>query len=474
MFFASTAFAAAGGNNGTVLINGQNAASPGNDPHLSCPIVINWSGFDVPVPPTPDNHYSVAFTGVQPTGGNILIDATRSDSPTGDFKTATLQKVYYLSLKDAQPNHKGEIHVNVNVTTTASHTTDTKSKTVWLQGCTVPPPATLKDLTISGICSPTVAGRILWTVVNPNTVDDATSVQVQSSPAGVTATPAFLGTISAGQSATFTTPAPFPSGTHMAATATVSTQTVHSTGGTFRTSTCAVQGQAENPASVSFSDDCTGITATFVSADQHTSTFTVTPPLGAPDTVTGSTSKHYVANASHKHIAITDDKGGTYSHDWVDPGTCNPGGGQAAPVVTEANHCTTGMNLTLSNMNGTAPATFTVVDPDGTVQTVSVNAGQLKKLVFAVKEDTTGTLSVTANGGSKQSFAYKKNCASVLGVKHIRKPSHNPQVLGEHQQLPFTGFDTKRALLDGSVVFFLGAVLCMLGARRREEEQLYY
>jgi hypothetical protein len=46
-------------------------------------------------------------------------------------------------------------------------------------------------------------------------------------------------------------------------------------------------------------------------------------------------------------------------------------------------------------------------------------------------------------------------------------------VKGEHAQLPFTGFDTRRALLDGAALFFLGAVLCMLGARRRGEELVY-
>lgn len=478
MFFASTAFAAGavkppapgggGGNNGTVQINGD-AITNGNDPHITCPIIFKWSGFD-PAPTKDD--YSVTVTGINPTGGTASFTAPTAGNPlTGTFTGPdfTLNGVQ-VQVTGGTANKKGEYHVNLTVSTKSAHSTDTKSKTVWLANCAGG--AAPSDLTVSGTCDPALAHVIDWTVTNPNATD-ATGVTAQSTPAGVTATPSNLGTIAANNgTASFTTPAPLPSGppaTTMGATGTVNGQAVGSNAAGF-TGSCPIAGAVEVPASVSFTDDCSGTTANFTSADQHTSTFNVTDPFGAASTKTGSGSQHYNANAGHKHTAITDDKGGTYSHDWVDPGTC----GHAAPAVTEANHCKSGMNLTLSNMNGTAPATFTVVDPDGNAQTVTVNAGQLKKIVFAVKEDTTGTVSVTATGGAKQQFIYKKNCATVLGVKHTRKPPHKPVVKGEHQELPFTGFETQRALLGGSALFFLGAVLCIMGARRQEEEPLYY
>ena len=170
---------------------------------------------------------------------------------------------------------------------------------------------------------------------------------------------------------------------------------------------------------------------------------------------------------------MSDDKNHSFASDWVDQSACQPAGA-ADPQVDEANHCKSGMNLTLSNMNGTADTTFTVTDPDGKTQHVGVRAGQLKKLSFTVTEDTTGTLSVSAPGLAKQTFTYKKDCASVLGVKHTRKPTHHkPVVKAENAQLPFTGFNTQRALLDGAALFFFGAVLCMLGARRKDEDYVY-
>ena len=472
MFFASTALAAggAGGNNGTVKLGSAGVPfTNANDPHLQCPIQIQWSGFD---PGT--QTYDVAITTTAPTGGTVAVSG---DPVHGTFTVQPTTHQYSLNFGGgATPNNKGEYHVNITVNTTSSTgSSDVKHKTVWVGNCGAGPVAP-SALTVAGVCDPALANTIDWTVTNPNATD-ATLVTAQSTPPGVTATPSNLGTITGNNgTASFTTVAPLPAGTTMGATGTVNGQPVSSTGGAWAGGNCPIAGAPEVPASVSFADDCSGTTVNFTSADQHTSSFTVTEPFGASDSVSGTTSKHYSANAGHRHTAITDDKGGTYSHDWADPGNCNPG--HAAPAVTEANHCKSGMNVTLSNMNGTAPATFTVVDPDGTVQTITVNAGQLKKLVFAVKEDTTGTVSVTAVGGSKQQFIYKKNCATVLGVKHTRKPPHRPVtkpvVKGEHQQLPFTGFETQRALLGGSALFFLGAVLCIMGARRKEEEPLFY
>ena len=235
---------------------------------------------------------------------------------------------------------------------------------------------------------------------------------------------------------------------------------------------CGVNPGNPTPASASANADCSGLSA-HLDGGTNGATFTVTEPGGTHQVVVGPGATQDVSYASGNGATISVNVGNTLLDTASSPTNCT---GTAAPTVDEANHCKSGMNLTLSNMNGTADTTFTVTDPDGNTQQVSVNAGQLKKLAFAVTEDTTGTVTVSAPGLAKQTFTYKKNCATVLGVKHTRKPTHHttkPVVKGEHSQLPFTGFDTRRALLDGAALFFFGAVLCILGARRKDEEIAY-
>ena len=559
MFIASTALAA-GGNNGTVQINGD-LITNGNDPHISCPITFKWAGFDAP---PPNDSYTITMTGTSPTGGTVDMGGGSnqlSGSFSGPDNTLTTSPV----ISGGKPNHKGEYHISISVETKTATNTDTKSKTVWLSGCSPNAPSG-GAISFSGSCTTagSAASGYTWAI---------TATAVPGAPAA--SFPANWNQVGGGgtgaltivDGTTFTTPAgvnsitvtpnpalpagwtltqpnaatPNPCGTANKSISVSGTCNGANNGYSWQLSTTpATSGVAGTfaphsaPANTTaFSTNGSGL-ATFttgladnsidfvvstggwlpasgtvnatancvnnpqpgqVSVDGHCNTttqgydWTVTtspaaagvdgtwaPSGGATTGWTTDATGHaaFSSGVGENHLNITITTG-----NWNGPASANATAcvppGQAAPVVTEANHCASGMNVTLSNMNGTAPATFTVVDPDGNVQTVTVNAGQLKKLVFAVKEDTTGTVSVTAVGGAKQQFIYKKNCATVLGVKHTRKPPHKPVVKGEHQQqLPFTGFDTKRALLDGSVVFFLGAVLCILGARRREEEPLYY
>src|SRR4051812_45774254 len=62
---ASTAIAAAG-NNGAVFINNVSFDSNGNDPHVTCPIILDWTGFD-----TAGADFTVKFTPQAPTGGTV-------------------------------------------------------------------------------------------------------------------------------------------------------------------------------------------------------------------------------------------------------------------------------------------------------------------------------------------------------------------------------------------------------------------
>jgi uncharacterized repeat protein (TIGR01451 family) len=318
------------------------------------------------------------------------------------------------------------------------------------------------DLTLQAACSPAAQGQVLWTITNPAANPTVNSVAVSNGAA-----PA-ANTLAAGASTTFTTAAPQNAPLTASAVTTPGNQSLGSNAVSF-SGTCTAPPPPANeiPASAVFTSTCDGIHAVFTTASLHVTQFDVTEPDGNKSTVNGSGTQDYAADAVSSHLSVTYD-GANQTFDWSDPGGCvQPG--QADPEVSAANHCKTGINVTLSNLNGTADTTFTVVDPDGKSHSVDVRAGQMKKVVYEVTEDTTGEVTVSAAGLAKQTFSYDKDCAEVLGVKHTRKPPHKPVVKGEHAQLPFTGFDMKRALLDGAALFFLGAMLCAFAGRREEQ-----
>lgn len=476
-FFASTAFAAAGGNNGTVLINGQNFSN-GNDPHITCPITFKWSGFD----PGVADDYTITFTGTNPTGGTVDaggVAPLSSNQTGGSFLGPDHTASPPITITGGKPNNKGEYHVTIVVETKSAANTDTKSKTVWLGGCNPAAPSG-GQISFSGQC--TTVGD-----VNSGYTWDITANAVAGAPAAsFPATWSDGGANSGGftivDGTTFSTPKGVNSITVTPNAALPANWTL-SQPKAATPNPCGVNNLPPPPpppggGQVTVNGQCDTTT------QGYDWTVTASPKAAGVDgtwTPAGGSATNWTTDASG---AATFSSGvgqnvidfAVTTANWTGPATASTAAcvpqTAADPQVTEANHCVSGMNLTLSNMNGTADETFTVVEPDGTTEQVLVRAGQLKKLVFAIEEDTTGTLSVTAPGLAKQSFAYHKNCATVLGIKQTRKP---PTVVkGENAQLPFTGFDTKRALLDGSVVFFLGAVLCILGARRKEEEPLYY
>lgn len=152
----------------------------------------------------------------------------------------------------------------------------------------------------------------------------------------------------------------------------------------------------------------------------------------------------------------------------------NPNTGQADPQVSASKACKTGISVALSNMDGTADTTFTVTKPNGTSVTVPVRAGQIVRSSYGVKEDTTGTVSVSAPGLATKTVTYQKNCTQVLGEKVVKtpkttKPTKPTQVLGEKvTQLPFTGDNTRKELLVGASLLMIGALLCGLAGRRRD------
>lgn len=468
MFFASTALAAApppgGGNNGSVFINGADIKN-GNDPHLTCPITIKWAGFD-----PAGNTYTVTFTGINPTGGTVsVVGGSNPDSGAFNPAGSDFSKVYQLQIANGTANNKNEYHVNIDVMTkTTNGQSDTKSKTVWLGSCTIVNP--VQTVTLSGACNSN-SGNYEWSLTaNPAAAVSGTYTPPGGGSTNYTTNGAGVFSFNTGHN-----PGPV---SFTVGTAGYSAANSPQTAGTVAACNAPIINPPPpgnpTPASATANATCSALTA-HLDGGTNGATFTVTEPGGTHQVVVGGGASQDVSYASGNGKVITVSIGNTVLATKSAPTNCT---GAAAPAVTEANHCSSGMNLTLSDMNGSAGVTFTVTDPDGNTQLVTVGPGQLKKVSFPVTEDTTGTVSVSAPGLAKQTFTYAKNCASVLGIKHTRKPQHKPVnkpvVKAVHEQLPFTGFNTPRALLDGAALFFVGAVLCILGARRKEDEELVY
>jgi hypothetical protein len=149
------------------------------------------------------------------------------------------------------------------------------------------------------------------------------------------------------------------------------------------------------------------------------------------------------------------------------------------PAVSFADDCVRGITVTLSNMSldntTTDPVTFNVMTPSGATRQVTVRADQLVRLAFAVKEDKTATVRVSAAGMSPRSHSYAKDCTHVLGEKfvHHAPPAQTATTAGAGAvapaagpQLPFTGLPTGPAVALGGALIALGATLERAGRRR--------
>ncbi|HET6817390.1 MAG TPA: hypothetical protein VFH66_09235 [Mycobacteriales bacterium] len=152
---------------------------------------------------------------------------------------------------------------------------------------------------------------------------------------------------------------------------------------------------------------------------------------------------------------------------------CAPQQPVTDPAVSFANSCKSGISVTLTNMKvdntTTDPVTFTIVTPSGATKHVTVRADQIVRLSYKVKEDTTGTVTVSAPGLTATTHSYAKNCTSVLGEKVVRTPkTPKPAVQGEKAQLPFTGMPTALAALLGAVMLAVGGALNVLGRKRQD------
>lgn len=192
-------------------------------------------------------------------------------------------------------------------------------------------------------------------------------------------------------------------------------------------------------------------------------------------TTLGSFTREASCDSSHSDGSGTD-TGGSGTGGTAVGGTTTPSG-EAAPTVDASNACATGISVELGDMNGTAPVTFTVTKPDGTSEDVDVRVGQIVKRSYAVADQTTGVVTVSAPGLDQTTFSYPKDCTQVLGekvtktVKGVKQPrgSKTPATAVQGQkvaQLPFTGFPAGRALTLGALLTAAGVVLTIAPRRR--------
>src|SRR5438270_3069484 len=92
--FVPNAGAAAGGNNGTVKIDGNviGTGGPGNDPHVGCVFDVQWFGFDVGAQTA-----TVSFDAQPPTGNvNLISDNTIAFVGSGNANHLDDHKIYDL------------------------------------------------------------------------------------------------------------------------------------------------------------------------------------------------------------------------------------------------------------------------------------------------------------------------------------------------------------------------------------------
>ncbi|MGA9749821.1 MAG: phospholipase domain-containing protein, partial [Nocardioides sp.] len=141
----------------------------------------------------------------------------------------------------------------------------------------------------------------------------------------------------------------------------------------------------------------------------------------------------------------------------------------AAPRAAVDADCN-GFDVTLTNTDGTADATFTVTGPGGKDREVTVPAGEKTSLTFPVTEDEERTVSVSVGGDEIASRSYTADC--IKGEEVFRPPTVQggptppAAVSPAAAALPDTGAPAQQwMLLVGLMMVTVGGTL--LVSRRR-------
>lgn len=174
-------------------------------------------------------------------------------------------------------------------------------------------------------------------------------------------------------------------------------------------------------------------------------------------------------DAAHPTVTATDNATstelGTFTRSSTSCGSSEQGA--VDPKVSFGTSCAHGISVVLTNMKlddtTTDPVTFTIMTPAGATEHVTVAADHIVKRYYKVSEDTTGVVTVSANGLTTTSKSYAKNCTHVLGEK-VTKPT---KVQGEKvTRLPFTGLPTWEMTALAAGLCLAGAACTRAGRRR--------
>lgn len=525
--FAGVAGAAApgGGASGTIKVDGTTlGGGSDNNPHQACGISIEFFGFApdaATAPPAKDWTGSATFTAVAPTGSSGVSASTASPSGFDGAAGNALNHSMVYTLDTATLVAHGKQGYHINVSATATRTSDgatvTKSKVIWVGACPGP-----QNLSLSGACNHTT-GMFDWTVTtspataalsvgytdgatNNSTTTDATGAGAFSTVANSTSVSAtgwtgdtknvagvctvngkslsLSGSCSNGSyswtvSTTPSTGSVTVSWSSGAGAGTVTTgaggtggftsstnsASASATGWTGASKTVTACGGAQ-PGDLTVNGTCSNGTYSWTAT-----TAPVTPGVPVSWTSGSQSSSATTGTNGQAVFTSTSNSAAVSATGWNGANktitACRaPSAGQADPSVTSSKHCVAGISVVLGDLNGTADVSFTVTSPNGKTHQVAVRQGQLVKKSYAVEEDSTGVVTVDAPGMAKQTIRYAKDCSTVLGEKHVRHvPKTQPRA-----ELPFTGFESRRAAMLATALLLVGAALCGLGSigpRRR-------
>ena len=127
------------GNNGTVKVDDVPFDDhPDNEPHVGCVLQIDFYGYD-----EGDLNADVAFEGVPPTGGGVLLTDSVSigEDSAGGATDLDASATYDLSqaLADIEPHPVQGHHVRLTINADGSQGADVKHKVFWVDDCVTPP-----------------------------------------------------------------------------------------------------------------------------------------------------------------------------------------------------------------------------------------------------------------------------------------------------------------------------------------------
>lgn len=128
--FAKSGGKGGGGNNGAIKIHDGSEKNPkSNNPHLTCPIIVSFAGFD-----DKSDSYTTDIHTISPSTKNGHSIALVNDNGSFVHSADVSYTIYDSQLTGAKSN-KGQYHVYVHVTVQTSNGSVVKNKAVWLTPC---------------------------------------------------------------------------------------------------------------------------------------------------------------------------------------------------------------------------------------------------------------------------------------------------------------------------------------------------